>query len=84
MGTFRGSNNVLATFIFNRILVLFQNTSVCIINRVLGTSTETGSSSFAGKNEKKKFNVSLLLLAFKVTDYDAWLIHLRIACLHQY
>jgi hypothetical protein len=52
--TFGGSKNVLATFLFNRILVLFQNTSLCIINRVLGASTEADSSSFAGNNEKKK------------------------------
>jgi hypothetical protein len=52
--TFRGSKNVLATSIFNIILVLFQNTSLCIINRVLGASKKTGSSSFTGKKKKKK------------------------------
>jgi hypothetical protein len=84
MVTFRGSKTVLATFLFNRILVLFQNTSPCIINRVLGASTETGSSSFAGNNEKKKINVSLLLLAFKFTDDSTWLVYLRIACLDRF
>lgn len=85
MVTFRGSKNVLVTFIFDRILVLFQNTSLCIINHVLGASTETGSSSFVGNNEKKKkkISVSLLLLAFKVTDDNTWLIH-SIACLDQF
>jgi len=82
--TFRGSKNILATFIFNIILVLFQNTVLCIINRVLGASTETVSSSFAGKNEKKTVDVSLLLLAFKVTDDNTWLIHLKIAYLDQF
>jgi len=78
---FRGRKNVLATFVFNRILVLLQNTNLCIINRVLGVSTETVASSFAGN--KKKINASLLLLAFKVTDDNTWLIHL-IACLDQF
>lgn len=49
---FRGSKNILAMFIFNRILVLFRNTNLCIISRVLGASTESGSSSFAGNKKK--------------------------------
>jgi hypothetical protein len=82
MITFRGSKNVLATFIFNRILVLFQNTSLCIITVFL-EQVQKQFPQVLIKKKKKKINVFLLLLAFKVTDDNIWLIHLRIACLDQ-
>jgi hypothetical protein len=81
----RGSKDVFSTFSFHIILVLFQNTSLCVINCVLGASKETGSSGYAGSNEKIKIGmVCVILLMFKIIDDNARIIHLRIGCVDQF